>query len=401
MDFKRSFGTMGVLAIAVALVVGFIVGHVAAPTVPEDVVTQDELQEVEGRLTEEIFALEERLAESVDVPDMVEFPDQPWPYEELDVEEVRKLGHLGYYEDACSYGAFNAIIKPLQDEIGYPYTQVPTYMLHFGRGGIAGDESVCGALLGTVAAMNLIAGEDYAELVPQVIDYYKEAELPTDISNQYAANHEFLVDEYLSDEVLPQTVAGSINCDVSKEVWIEASGYEMGDTERRERCARITGDIAAKGAEILNAWAREVAAEPEPDVDPMAKFEEIFPAAAFDLLEDEVYEVTEDNEPEGYISIGSDQGYEDVIRVAVGVRLDETLAGVRIIQQSETPGIGDEITGEDFLVQFEGLELGDVRVTDDDGEIDVVSGATVSCEVVVDIVRQELERLINYVRGGG
>ena len=61
---------------------------------------------------------------------------ESWPYVELDVEEVRKQRHAGHHEGSCAYGSFSAIIGLLQDEIGAPYDQIPTYMLHFGRGAV-------------------------------------------------------------------------------------------------------------------------------------------------------------------------------------------------------------------------------------------------------------------------
>jgi hypothetical protein len=35
--------------------------------------------------------------------------------------------------------------------------------------------------------------------------------------------------------------------------WCYASGFEEAAVQRRERCARLTGDVAAKAAELLNA----------------------------------------------------------------------------------------------------------------------------------------------------
>ncbi|MDK2373167.1 MAG: twin-arginine translocation signal domain-containing protein, partial [Candidatus Korarchaeota archaeon] len=48
-----------------------------------------------------------------------EVPELPWPYEELDVEYVRKLGHLGYYAFECAGGSFWAIMTALKEKVGY------------------------------------------------------------------------------------------------------------------------------------------------------------------------------------------------------------------------------------------------------------------------------------------
>ena len=56
-----------------------------------------------------------------------------------------------------------------------------------------------------------------------------------------------------SDEVLTQNACGSVLCHVSCTKWCEAAGVAINDVKRKERCARLTGDVAAKAAELLNA----------------------------------------------------------------------------------------------------------------------------------------------------
>ncbi len=181
----------------------------------------------------------------------------PWPYENLDVEELRKLGHEGYYLGNCSSGAFYAILSALRDKVGEPYTNIPltppNNMLHFGGGGI-GAGMCCGALLGAFAAINQVTDSTRArEIVAELMEWYKNEPLPTNISNRYGSNREFLVDEYLSDEVITQTVANSAMCEDSVVAWISETGIGYGDDRRKERCARLTGDVVAKAVELLNA----------------------------------------------------------------------------------------------------------------------------------------------------
>ena len=178
-----------------------------------------------------------------------------WPYEKLDVEQVRKLGHLGYYEGACSYGAFHAIVSALGEKVGEPYATFPTMLMKYGEGGVVGYGSLCGGLNGACAAIGLIAGEAYKPLVNELVAWYSSTPLPSDISNELAANHEFLVDEYKSDQSLEQSVSGSTLCHVSVTNWCKNSGFASGSSERSERCGRLTGDVAAYAVELLNANA--------------------------------------------------------------------------------------------------------------------------------------------------
>jgi len=190
----------------------------------------------------------------------------PWPYKRLDVERVRKLGHLGYYMGNCSSGSFYGILRALREEIGYPYTLLPidppNNMLAFGGGGVSGWGSHCGGLLGASAAVNLVSKKQGA-IVGELTGWYTKFAFPSDTSNKYASNHEFLHNEfpakfkgkYKTDKVLASNVSGSPLCHVSVTEWSEASGYKAYSTERSERCARLTGDCAAKAAELLNKAA--------------------------------------------------------------------------------------------------------------------------------------------------
>lgn len=187
----------------------------------------------------------------------------PWPYEKLDVERTRKLGHLGYCKGLhCASGAFYAIVGQLQEKVGHPWTQVPIKMYHYGAGGVAGWTTLCGALNGSAGAINLATGEDKMPLVNELMGWYTVTPFPSDESNRYAKDHAFLVEEYKSDEVLVQTVSGSPLCHVSVTNWCEKSGYASGSSERSERCARLTGDVAARAVEMLNAW-KDGTFEPE------------------------------------------------------------------------------------------------------------------------------------------
>ncbi len=43
-------------------------------------------------------------------------------------------------------------------------------------------------------------------------------------------------------------------CHASVTNWCKASGFKSTAPERLERCARVTGDVAAKAAEMLNQF---------------------------------------------------------------------------------------------------------------------------------------------------
>ncbi len=91
------------------------------------------------------------------------------------------------------------------------------------------------------------------------------------------------------------------------------------------------------------------------------------------------------------------QGYNGTIRLLVGINLDGTVAGVRVIAHHETPGLGDAIEEDrsDWIYGFDGksLELPAAerwRVRKDGGDFDQLTGATITPRAIVRAVKQSL-----------
>ncbi len=169
-------------------------------------------------------------------------PEWPWPYEPLDPKTVAQRAYEGFYEGACMYGAFNAIIGALRDKVGYPYTAIPTQMARYGEGGVAGWATLCGALNGSAAAVNLVS-KDYAKIVDELMGWYTTTHLPTFEPSKPRVN------------IKATSVSGSPLCHVSVTEWCKASGAKSESPERAERCARVAGSVAAHAVELLNNHA--------------------------------------------------------------------------------------------------------------------------------------------------
>jgi len=208
------------------------------------------------------------------VPAKEEVTPLPWGYVELDPEYVRKLGHLGFYAFECAGGSFWAIMWALREKVGYPYTLVPIptkdevisalkdkkelqVPMHFGAGGGGGYGSLCGALNGSCAAITMAVETGLAKkLTRKLFRWYEQVPIPSRTGNEYATTHQFFVPKYKTDKPLPQSVSDSVLCHVSVSKWCVKSGYASGSTERSERCARLTGDVAAMAVKFLNAHLR-------------------------------------------------------------------------------------------------------------------------------------------------
>ncbi|MDS4069004.1 MAG: electron transport complex subunit RsxG [Candidatus Competibacter sp.] len=94
-------------------------------------------------------------------------------------------------------------------------------------------------------------------------------------------------------------------------------------------------------------------------------------------------------------------GYSGPIQLLIGVYIDGTLAGVRVLSHKETPGLGDGIDEKrsPWILAFDGKSLDNPRpdgwkVKKDGGVFDQFTGATVTPRAVVKATRKFLE----YVR---
>ncbi len=178
--------------------------------------------------------------------------DWPWPYQKLDPEYVRKLAHDSFWSGkACSYGAFNAIVTALKEAVGEPFTLLPTEIMIYGHGGGAGWGTLCGALNGSSAAISLVCEKEVSDkLVSELIGWYTQVELPTATSNQYGMDSAYGVNKFTGD--LPQNASGSPLCHASVSQWCETAQMGVHALERKERCARLDGDVAAYAVKLLN-----------------------------------------------------------------------------------------------------------------------------------------------------
>jgi electron transport complex protein RnfG len=91
-------------------------------------------------------------------------------------------------------------------------------------------------------------------------------------------------------------------------------------------------------------------------------------------------------------------GYSGEIRLIVGVNADGSIAGVRILDHHETPGLGDKIdlNKSPWVLAFNGKSLqspisSQWKVKKDGGQFDQFAGATITPRAVVNQVRQVLE----------
>jgi hypothetical protein len=173
----------------------------------------------------------------------------PWTYKKLDPVAVAETAYLEYYKGACCYGVFESIIGALRKEVGAPYTYIPTQMMVYGEGGVAGIATLCGALNGAAAAIFLLAGgfekparEPAFDMMKDLFAWYEQTALP-DFRPQKPKFE------------ITKSVSRSTLCHASVSTWCKASKFKAFSNERSERCGWITGAVAKFTVEMLNKRA--------------------------------------------------------------------------------------------------------------------------------------------------
>ena len=114
---------------------------------------------------------------------------------------------------------------------------------------------------------------------------------------------------------------------------------------------------------------------------------EMFPDMSRYTFENDIYIIYADGAKIGYGFLAVGKGYGGDIDILVGLEDETTIKGITIVSQSETPGLGTRITETSFADKFAGLNIGDVALRQAGGQVDAITGSTISSRAVIDAVR--------------
>ena len=269
-----------------------------------------------------------------------EAPAHPFPYAELNLDEVEKLAYEGYFEDGCCYGVAKALLTALSETVGFPYTMIPPAMFANGKEGYTAG-TLCGALGGAAGIIGLCcAPSDARELTKQLFAWYTSTALPI----------------YQPEAAAPtQTVSPSVNCIDSITTFMTAANVERGDIIRKRRCGGLSGDVARKTAELLNIhygfMEAPVVVEAEPEL------------AANEY-------------------IGEANGFGGPIKVKVTMDGDK-IARIDVLSHGDTPGICDKAFST----------IPQAIIDAQSADVDVASGATFSSQGIMAAVKDALSKV--------
>lgn len=126
-------------------------------------------------------------------------------------------------------------------------------------------------------------------------------------------------------------------------------------------------------------------------------------AKALNMSEPRLIHVARQNgEPVALIiPTAAPDGYSGEIRLLVGVNVDGSIAGVRVLRHNETPGLGDkiELAKDSWILSFDGKSLANPAgenwtVKKDGGDFDQFAGATITPRAVV----KQVKRVLQYAQ---
>lgn len=108
----------------------------------------------------------------------------------------------------------------------------------------------------------------------------------------------------------------------------------------------------------------------------------------------------------GYVLSAAPKGYGGEIQVTVGIASNQTISGVRIGDNKETPGLGSKASEGSFINQYLNKSVKNVfKVVkikpSADNEIQAISGATITSKAVTAAVQSSAELVKILIKDGG
>ncbi len=92
----------------------------------------------------------------------------------------------------------------------------------------------------------------------------------------------------------------------------------------------------------------------------------------------------------------SNNGYGGRIILIVGFDNENKISGISVVQQTETPGLGNKMNDLSFKNQFKGQDpsVFKLKVKKDGGDVDAISAATISSRAFSEAVERAYRALI-------
>jgi electron transport complex protein RnfG len=117
---------------------------------------------------------------------------------------------------------------------------------------------------------------------------------------------------------------------------------------------------------------------------------------------EEAYEVRQGPELIGAALRVSRGSYGGPLKALVGVKTGGTIAGVRILEHKDTPGLGAKASSPSFTGQFDGKSVKDpFEVAGDRADVEAITASTITSRAVAGAVRAAGQAAAEYLEAAG
>jgi electron transport complex protein RnfG len=116
----------------------------------------------------------------------------------------------------------------------------------------------------------------------------------------------------------------------------------------------------------------------------------------------EIYKATQKGFIQGYAMMGtSEKGFSGTVKTMIGFKPDGSINNIVVLEQKETPGLGTKMKEAKFIKQFLGKNPAtfNLKVKKDGGQVDALTGATISTRAFSETVQSSFELLKNQTEG--
>jgi hypothetical protein len=133
----------------------------------------------------------------------------------------------------------------LREKVGYPWTTLPDFMFEHAAAGYGGQGTLCGALGVCCALINIVKYDkqkkSHAEMVDNLLNWYARSSFPTE-----------RFDDISKMPKQKQVPATTPLCHTSVSKWTLAAGATVKSKEKKERCAKVAGEVVYVTVDHLN-----------------------------------------------------------------------------------------------------------------------------------------------------
>lgn len=142
---------------------------------------------------------------------------------------------------------------------------------------------------------------------------------------------------------------------------------------------------------------------PEFDNNPVEDIKLVKSEQAKDSVE--IYPAFLKSEFIGVAIVGSsEKGFSGLVKVMVGFNPSGEIKNIVVLDQKETPGLGTKMKDEKFILQYKNKNPSsfNLKVTKDGGEVDALTGATISTRAfseAVQVAHDEFIKNIDLIKG--